>query len=142
MCKLIENNAERQEKEVKTMEKNTWALVALIGGILLVIGIFLPWVNALNPFNPTAPAVKESAWDAADVIAIASGFMVLLGAIAVWASNSLRSMVSVGAILGLAESVSVYKSALTTGTSYGIWIYMIGAVIALIAMIGILSMKK
>jgi hypothetical protein len=124
------------------MEKNTWAVVALIGGILLIIGVFLPWVNALSPFNPAAPAAKVSAWDEADVLAIASSLMVLLGAIAVWASNSLRSMVSVGAILGLAESVSIYKSSLTTGTFYGIWIYMVGAIIALIAMIGILSMKK
>jgi hypothetical protein len=132
----------RQEKEVKTMEKKTWALVALIGGILLIIGIFLPWVKALDPSNPLAPATEKSAWDAADVIAITSGFLVLLGAIAVWAVNSLKSMVAVGGLFALAEAVSIYKSPLTTGTVYGIWVYMVGAIIALIAMIGILSMKK
>ena len=132
----------RQEKEVKTMEKKTWALVALIGGILLIIGVFLPWINALDPSNPTLPAVKKSAWDAADQFAIASSLMVLLGAIAVWAADSLRSMVSVGAILALAVSVAVYKAPITTGTFYGIWVYMIGAILALIAMIGVLSMKK
>jgi len=124
------------------MEKKTWALVALIGGILLIIGIFLPWVNALDPSNPTAPATEKSAWDAADVIAITSGFMVFLGAIAVWAVNSLKSMVSVGGLFALAEAISIYKSPLTTGTVYGIWIYIVGAIIALIAMIGILSMNK
>lgn len=122
------------------MEKKTWALVALIGGILLIIGVFLPWVNAIDP--STGSPVKKSAWDAADQFAIAGSLMVLLGAIAVWAADSLRSMVSVGAILGLAESVAVYKSPITTGTFYGIWVYMIGAIIALIAMIGVLSMKK
>jgi hypothetical protein len=114
------------------MEKKTWALVALIGGILLIIGIFLPWIKMLG--------VEQSAWDAADVIAIASSFMVFLGAIAVWAVDSLRSMVSVGGLLALADSVAVHKA--STEVGYGIWIYMVGAIIALIAMIGILSMKK
>jgi hypothetical protein len=122
------------------MERNPWALVALIGGIILIIGIFLPWVNAIDP--TTAQPVKKSAWDAADQFAIASSLMVLLGAIAVWTVGSLKSMVSVGAILGLAESVAVYTSPITTGTFYGIWVYMVGAITALIAMIGVLSMKK
>jgi hypothetical protein len=132
------------------MEKKTWALVALIGGILLMIGIFLPWVKAYDPFEkfaeglggPTASPVQKSAWDAADVIAITSGVMVLLSAIAVWATNSLKSMVTVGGLFALAEAVSIYKSPLTTEALYGIWVYMIGAIIALIAMIGVLSMKK
>ena len=121
----------RQEKEVKTMEKNTGALVALIGGILLLIGIFLPWIKVAG--------LEKSAWDAADVIAITSGFMVFLGAIAVWAVNSLKSMVSVGGLFAIAEAVSIYKA---YPVAYGIWIYMVGAIIALLAMIWILSMKK
>jgi len=114
------------------MEKKTWALVALIGGILLLIGIFLPWIKVAG--------LEKSAWDAADVIAITSGFMVFLGAIAVWAVNSLKSMVSVGGLFAIAEAVSIYKA--YPDVAYGIWIYMVGAIIALIAMIGILSMKK
>jgi len=114
------------------MEKNTGALVALIGGILMLIGIFLPWIKVAG--------AETSAWDAADVIAITSGFMVFLGAIAVWAVNSLKSMVSVGGLFAIAEAVSIYKA--DPDTAYGIWIYMVGAVIALLAMIWILSMKK
>jgi uncharacterized membrane protein len=114
------------------MEKKNGALVALIGGILMLIAIFLPWIKILT--------VEKSAWDAADVIAIASSFMVLLGAIAVWAVNSLKSMVSVGGIFGIAEAVSIYRA--YPSVSYGIWIYMVGAIIALIAVLGILSMKE
>jgi hypothetical protein len=113
------------------MERNPWALVALIGGILMLIGIFLPWISV--------GGVDTSAWDAADVIAITSGFMVFLGAIAVWAVNSLKSMVSVGGLFAIAEAVSIYKA---YPVAYGIWIYMVGAIIALIAVIGVLSMKK
>jgi hypothetical protein len=114
------------------MERNPWALVALIGGILMLIAIFLPWISV--------GGVDTSAWDAADVIAITSGFMVFLGAIAVWAINSLKSMVSVGGLFAIAEAVSIYKA--YPEIAYGIWIYMVGAIIALIAVILVLSMKK
>jgi len=124
------------------MEKKAWALIALLGGILLIVGVFLPWVKALDPSNPTLPAVEKSAWDAADVIAISGSIMVLLGALAVWGFDALRSMVPVGGLLALVEAIAVYKAPITTEAVYGIWVFIVGAIIALIATIGIISTKK
>jgi len=116
------------------MEKKVFVIIALLGGIIALIGVFLPWAEVV-PGTGTV-----SAWDMSDVIAISSSLMILLGALAVWIFGALRSMISVGGLLALADGVAVYKAASTV--DYGIWVVLIGSIIALIATLGIISKKK
>ena len=116
------------------MKKHAWASIAFLGGIIALIGVFLPWAEVV----PGAGTV--SAWDMSDVIAISGSVMILLGALAAGISGALRSMISVGGLLALADGVAVYKA--YTTVDYGIWVVLVGSIIALIATIGIISAKK
>jgi len=111
------------------MKMNLWISLAILGGVLLILGVFYPWVSG------------KSALEQNDSIALASGLMVLLGAIAVSSRDALRSMISVGGLLAIADAGVVYKSA-TLELDYGFWVFLLGAIIALVAAFGMISMKE
>ena len=116
------------KKRGEKVKMNVWVSLAILGGVLLILGTFYPWFRLEGVFG-------KSAWDLNDPIALASGLMVLLGAISAWARNALRSMISVGGLLAIVDAGVVYKSA-TLELDYGFWVFLLGAIIALIAAFG------
>jgi len=111
------------------MEKKVFVIIALLGGIIALIGVFLPWAGGI------------SGWDfpGAGAIALVYGLMILLGALAVWATGALSSMIPVGSLLVLSLGAGVAQ---LTSVDYGVWVYILGAILGLIGTLGIISLKK
>ena len=109
------------------MEKKTFAIVALLGGILSLIGIFLPWAGGIK------------GWDIGGSLALSYSLILLLGALAVWVSGALRSMIPVGSFLVLGMGAALVEAG---PVDYGVWVYIIGAILGLIGTLGIISLKK
>lgn len=113
------------------MRKKTFgAFIASLGGVLALIGIFLPWVGG------------STGWDlpAGGVIALFYSFMILLGGLAVGTYGALRSMIPVGSLLVLAVGAALVKDSPTV--DYGVWVYIIGAILGLIGTLAIISLKR
>jgi hypothetical protein len=141
----------RQEKEVKFMKKMALSVIGLIGGILVVAGVFLPWVSA-SVFGVTFTA---SGWDALKasvsknpdvLLGLIGGIIALIGglvsAIAIKMKN-LGYLILLGGILAvLAWIWSAYTMTDWSAVTYGFYIYLVGAIIALISGIMVVRAKE
>jgi len=128
------------------MEKRTLLIVGLIGGILVTVGVFLPWVSA-TAYGIT---VSASGWDALsasvsnnpDVLLILIGGILALigGLLAVLAvkMKSIAYLIPLGGILAIigwiwsATSITDWSV-----VSYGFYACLVGAILALIGSMGL-----
>ncbi len=152
------------------------AILALIGGIIIVAGIFLPWTVSTRIYeNGTENVEMYSGWELArgegtggdmtwlhypDVI-LAGGVMVMVAALLMLITGKLgllRALLATGAFFPVGYTWFHFLSASTTkydytgwlgggytstsGTSYGMFVVFIGAVLVLISLFGLIWAKE
>jgi hypothetical protein len=119
------------------MNKMTLSVIGLIGGILVVVGVFLPWVSA-SVFGIT---VNASGWDIRAsgsyiYVILIGGIIALLGGILALAAvkiEKLGYLVLLGGILAIlgwiwaATDVGDWSA-----VTYGFYTCLVGAILALI----------
>ncbi|TKJ25650.1 MAG: hypothetical protein CEE41_04010 [Hadesarchaea archaeon B3_Hades] len=143
------------------MEKQTLLIIGLIGGILAVVGVFLPWIGRSYMGGWSAGGLSDSGWNlrTTRVIsfyspypALAGGIIALLGGFALLnGKRPVGFLLPIGGITAIAGGlwgyfdVSAYLSRVVTipelhlSSSYGFYICIVGGVLALIG--GTLSLK-
>jgi len=128
------------------MEKRTLLIIGLIGGILTVLGVFLPWVSATTPLG----TFSASGWDALsasvsnnpDVLLILIGGILALigGLLAVLAAKikSIAYLIPLGGILAIVGWIWSAKSISDWSVvSYGFYTCLVGAILALVGSMGV-----
>lgn len=133
------------------MKKMALSVIGLIGGILVVAGVFLPWVSA-SVFGVTFTA---SGWDALSasvskspdvLLGLIGGIIALIGglvsAIAIKMKN-LGYLIPLGGILAvLAWIWSAYTITDWSVVAYGFYMCLVGGIIALISGIMVVRAKE
>jgi len=122
------------------MEKKTLLIIGLIGGIVAAVGVFLPWVS-VSGFGIT---VTSNGFDCnqGKVIAL-GGVLALLGGLVglfVKGAGQVVYLIPIGGIVALLGwiwfGVDVGFGNLTN-YSYGLWVSLVGAIIALVGTLGV-----
>lgn len=153
-------NVRNQLKESEKMDKKTLLIIGLIGGILAVVGVFLPWIVGRIEDGPAGTS-SESGWElrTTQVIsfyspysALAGGIIAVLGAFALLVGKRpICFLLPIGGIIATAGGawgyldVSAYLSRVITipelhlSSGYGFYICIVGGILALIG--GVLSLK-
>jgi hypothetical protein len=117
--------------EVKNMEKKTLLIIGLIGGIIAAVGVFLPW-----------SAVADGSGSNEGKVIILGGVLALIGGLAALATSmkSLGYLIPVGGLVGILGWIWAGNTAgfgNLTNFSYGFWVCLVGAIIALIGTLGV-----
>ena len=130
-------------------KKLSWhEFVAIGGGVLLVIGLFLPWYNAESrnaviagdrgPGNFTAFEVHDLArwlWIAAAAAPLILAYIVLRGHALSWARGEMTAVTSIAAF-GLAVYNGIIdKPGEPSGlisSNYGFWVSLLGIMLMLV----------
>ncbi len=122
------------------MKGEKFTIIALIGGVLIVAGSFLPWIT----YNETT----ISGWNSFDVLMLSGGILVLLGALTKlgFESKTLDSLIPIGGVLAFVDAVQFYRAKLEvlsvskgiTSLEHGIILSLFGAFLALLGTITVL----
>jgi len=126
-------------------------LIGLIGGILALVGIFTPWATA----SGWGMSVSASAWDGIKdsagsyfTVALVGACVALVGALSALAAprvKALWAILAIGGILAIAGAAYGFFD-IETGTEggfiygygYGLYLTLVGGILALIGSLGIL----
>jgi hypothetical protein len=134
------------------MVKRMLALVGLVGGILALVGIFTPWATA----SGGGMSVSASAWDGIKetavsyfTLALVGSCVALLGALsalaapkvkALWAILAVGGILAiVGAAWGFSDIETGAEMGLSYGYGYGLYLTLVGGILALIGSLGLLK---
>jgi hypothetical protein len=145
------------------MEKKTAAIIGLIGGILVLVGLALPWVSASVTYMGVATSMSVSgatalsgSWAPAIIVAV-GGILALLGGLIllVGKGGPIAYLLPLGGILAIAGGIWAFAQisdvagfvtglagtgvAATIEAGYGVYLGIVGAVLALI---GSFALKK
>jgi hypothetical protein len=126
-------------REVRNMEKKTLLIIGLIGGIIATVGVFLPWVSvSVGGFSVSADGSGSNQGK----VIILGGVLAVIGALAALATSikSLGYLVPIGGLVGVLGWVWFGVDAgfgNLSSYSYGLWVALVGAVLALIGTLGI-----
>jgi len=114
-------------------------IIGLIGGVIAAVGVFLPWVSA-SGFGITVTA--DGSGSSEGKLIMLGGVLAIIGALAVLATSmkSLGYLVPLGGLVGIlgwiwgAADVGFGN---LSSLSYGFWICLVGAILALVATLGV-----
>lgn len=131
------------------MRKQTLLIIGLIGGILAVVGVFLPWISVDG-----GETWKESGWDLKDLrllgitspyLVLAGGIIALLGSLILLKARGLIGfLLPMGGIIAIIGGIRGYFDAnaiwsggipdiiIPTSANYGVYVCIIGGVLALV----------
>ena len=118
-------------------KKMSW--IGLIGGILIIIGVFLPWYTN---------AMDESGWDTATAAAplvLAGGILVVIGTLHVLGLETppphATALIPTGGILVFITTIwfwdKIGEYYLGYDAGYGLYLCLIGGILAIINAVGL-----
>lgn len=123
------------------MEKKMLMIIGLIGGILAAVGVFLTWASALG--------FTWSGWDIATAavgaesypyVALAGGILALIGALLSTKTKSIGYLLPLGgiiAIIGAGWGFSDISGITGMDVGYGVYVCIVGGILALIGSLGL-----
>ena len=119
-------------------------IIGLVGGIIAMVGVVLPWISvSAGPFTVTASGMDANQGK----VLLLGGILALVGGIVALAVKNAPSAVSylipVGGIIALLAWLWFGADAgfgNLSNFSYGLWISLVGAILALVGTLGV--MKK
>ena len=116
------------------MNKQTLGIIGLIGGIIVAVGVFLPWSTLYNVSGWDVRAMASQPY-----VILVGGVLALLGGIGILATIAakikiLEYLVPIGGILAIAGwGWSVAEAGTLAGAAYGFYACLVGGIIALIS---------
>ena len=133
------------------MNKMALSVIGLIGGILVVVGIFLPWVSA-TVFGIT---VSMSGWDGLSasvsnnpdvLLGLVGGILALIGGLVSMVlikTKNIGYLIPLGGVLAIIGWIwSAYTVPDWSLVSYGFYTCLVGGILALISGIMIVRAKE
>ena len=122
------------------MNKQTLVIIGLVGGIVAAVGVFLPWVNIFG-FTSSGSGSNQG------LVILLGGVLAMVGGIVALVVKNAPSAVSylipVGGLIALLSWLWFGADAgfgNLSNFSYGLWIALVGAILALVGTLGV--MKK
>jgi len=133
------------------MNKMMLSVIGLIGGILVVVGIFLPWASA-TAFGIT---VSMSGWDGLSasvsnnpdvLLGLIGGILALIGGLVSMVlikTKNISYLIPLGGVLTIIGWIwSAYTVTDWSFVSYGFYTCLVGGILALISGIMIVRAKE
>lgn len=119
---------------------NRWLLIiALIGGILILIGVFGPWTKS------NFGGEETSLWDMRDPFVLTGGILVVVGVLAIWGlgMENLGAMIPVGGFFALIYAIQQYRAIgkWEGDAGYGLALVIIGSIMAIIGTFGTSTLR-
>lgn len=122
------------------MNKQTLVIIGLVGGIIAAVGVFLPWVNIFG-FTSSGSGSNQG------LVILLGGVLALVGGIVALfvknAPSAVSYLIPVGGLIALLGWLW-FGAAAGFGNlgnySYGLWVALVGAILALVGTLGV--MKK
>lgn len=121
------------------MEKKTLLTIGLIGGIIAAVGVFLPWYSiSIGGFSASANGFDSNQGK----VVVLGGVLALVGGLAVLMTTmkGLDYLIPIGGLVALLGCLW-YGADVGFGNlsnfGYGLWVALVGAVLALIGTLGI-----
>ena len=123
------------------MNKQTLLIIGLVGGIIAMVGVFLPWASAFG--------FSTSGWDFTAAVSypyviLVGGIIALVGGLVVLGAKIDQAgyLIPVGGILAIAGwGWAVADAGTLSGFAYGFYACLVGGILALIGTLGVISKK-
>ncbi len=119
-------------------------VLVLVGGLLLIIGGFLPWISVPNLFGLSGPSFEgiEIGWEGDGFLTAGIGLILILGELLLW-GDSRRWFAFIGVVLAVLAASVVFldfrrildlapEAGFYAATDIGIYVTLVGALLALI----------